>query len=152
MQREMPFELNAEEVHMSSVLVTGGAGYIGSVTVERLAQAGHRVVVLDNLSKGHRAAMHEGVPLVVGDIGDREFVSKTLTEHKVEAVIHFAAMSLRCHAKMVSGVTMVAIVSRTFRPSGFPLAASRRRWSSVKRRRLPPDSSCSLRIRFSSTR
>jgi len=79
---------------MSSVLVTGGAGYIGSVTVERLVGAGHHVVVLDNLSKGHRAAMHEGVPLVVGDIGDRDLVSRTLTEHKVEAVIHFAAKSL----------------------------------------------------------
>jgi UDP-glucose 4-epimerase len=83
-----------EEVRMSSVLVTGGAGYIGSVTVERLARAGHRVVVLDDLSKGHRAAMHEGVPLVVGDIGDRELVTGTLREHAVEAVIHFAAMSL----------------------------------------------------------
>ncbi len=79
---------------MSSVLVTGGAGYIGSVTVERLVCAGHRVVVLDNMSKGHRAAMHEGVPLVVGDIGDHELVAKTLTEHDVEAVVHFAAMSL----------------------------------------------------------
>ena len=79
---------------MASILVTGGAGYIGSVTVERLAEAGHRVVVLDNLSKGHRDAMHEGVPLVVGDIGDRELVARTLREHEVEAVVHFAAMSL----------------------------------------------------------
>jgi hypothetical protein len=52
------------------------------------------------------------------------------------------------HARIVSGVTMVAIWRKTFRPSGFPLAASRRRWSSVKRRRLPPDSSRSFRTRL----
>jgi UDP-glucose 4-epimerase len=77
-----------------SILVTGGAGYIGSVTVERLARAGRRVVVLDDLSKGHRAAVAEGVPLIVGDVGDRDLVGRLLREHRVEAVIHFAAMSL----------------------------------------------------------
>jgi len=78
----------------SSVLVTGGAGYIGSITVERLANAGCRVVVLDDLSKGHRAAVAEGVPLVVGSVGDVELVSRVLREHAVDSVIHFAAMSL----------------------------------------------------------
>jgi UDP-glucose 4-epimerase len=77
-----------------SILVTGGAGYIGSVTVERLARAGRRVVVLDDLSKGHRSAVIEGVPLIVGDVGDRELVGRALREHRVESVIHFAAMSL----------------------------------------------------------
>jgi UDP-glucose 4-epimerase len=77
-----------------SVLVTGGAGYIGSVTVERLVGAGRRVVVLDDLSKGHRAAVTEGVPLVVGDVGDRGLVEGVLREHGVGAVIHFAAQSL----------------------------------------------------------
>ena len=78
----------------SSVLVTGGAGYIGSVTVERLLAAGCRVVVLDNLSKGHRSAVPADVPLVRGDIGDAELVSGLLREHEVDSVIHFAAMSL----------------------------------------------------------
>jgi UDP-glucose 4-epimerase len=78
----------------SSVLVTGGAGYIGSVTVERLVRAGRRVVVLDDLSKGHREALTEGVPLVVGDVGDRDTVEGVLREHGVGAVIHFAARSL----------------------------------------------------------
>lgn len=78
----------------SSVLVTGGAGYIGSVTVERLVAAGCGVVVLDNLSKGHRSAVRAGVPLVSGDIGDIELVTGLLREHEIDAVIHFAAMSL----------------------------------------------------------
>jgi UDP-glucose 4-epimerase len=78
----------------SSVLVTGGAGYIGSVTVERLKGAGCRVVVLDDLSKGHRSAVPSNVPLVVGDIGDEQLVASILREHQVDSVIHFAAMSL----------------------------------------------------------
>jgi len=78
----------------SSILVTGGAGYIGSVTVERLVEAGRRVVVLDDLSSGHRSAVADGVPLVVGHVGDRRLVERLLRENEVEAVIHFAAMSL----------------------------------------------------------
>jgi UDP-glucose 4-epimerase len=78
----------------SSVLVTGGAGYIGSVTVERLIEAGRRVVVLDDLSRGHRDAVSAGVPLVVGDIGDAGLVLDALRRHEVDAVVHFAAASL----------------------------------------------------------
>ena len=78
----------------SSVLITGGAGYIGSVTVERLVTAGRRVVVLDNLSKGHRSAVRGDVPFVLGDIGDIELVAGLLREHEIDSVIHFAAMSL----------------------------------------------------------
>ena len=77
-----------------SVLVTGGAGYIGSVTVERLTDAGRPVVVLDDLSKGHRAAIPDGVPLVVGDFGDMDVVVRVIREHEVSSVIHFAALSL----------------------------------------------------------
>ncbi|MBN2564995.1 MAG: UDP-glucose 4-epimerase GalE [Candidatus Eisenbacteria bacterium] len=77
-----------------AVLVTGGAGYIGSVTVERLVSAGRRVVILDNLSKGHRSAVPAGAKLVVGDIGDERLVGELIKGHGVEAVIHFAAMSL----------------------------------------------------------
>lgn len=78
----------------SAVLVTGGAGYIGSITVQRLVEAGRGVVVLDDLSKGHRGAVLDGVPLVVGCVGDAPLVESVLREHGVDSVIHFAARSL----------------------------------------------------------
>jgi UDP-glucose 4-epimerase len=78
----------------TSVLVTGGAGYIGSVTVERLLSAGCRVVVLDNLSKGHRSAVPDKAAFAQGDVGDIGLVARLLREHEVDSVIHFAAMSL----------------------------------------------------------
>jgi UDP-glucose 4-epimerase len=74
-----------------TVLVTGGAGYIGSQMVYALMDAGERVVVLDNLSTGHRRAVAAGVPLVVGESGDQPLVSRLIREHDIEAVIHFAA-------------------------------------------------------------
>lgn len=74
-----------------SVLVTGGAGYIGSVAVELLRRRGERVVVLDNLSRGHRAAVAPDVPLHVGDVGDASLVHEIVREHAVEACLHFAA-------------------------------------------------------------
>lgn len=77
-----------------AVLVVGGAGYIGSVTVERLRLAGRQVVVLDNLSKGHREAVPAGVPLEVGDFGDRSFLEMVFGRHRIEAVMHFGALSL----------------------------------------------------------
>jgi UDP-glucose 4-epimerase len=76
-----------------NILVTGGAGYIGSHTVLELVGRGHRVVVLDNLSKGHRAALH-GVELVHGDTGNSALVRDLFKKHEVEAVVHFAASSL----------------------------------------------------------
>jgi UDP-glucose 4-epimerase len=75
------------------VLVTGGAGYVGSVTVETLHEAGHDVVVLDDLSTGHRQAVVEGVPLEVGSYGDPETISRVLAAHRIEAVLHCAAKS-----------------------------------------------------------
>jgi UDP-glucose 4-epimerase len=74
------------------VLVTGGAGYIGSVTVERLIERGDDVVVLDDLSTGHRGAIAPGAELRVGDLLDREAVASALAG--CEAVIHFAAKAL----------------------------------------------------------
>ena len=74
-----------------TVLVTGGAGYVGSHMVLELVDAGERVVVLDNLSAGFPWAVAEGVPLIVGDTGDQTLVARLIREHGVEAIIHFAA-------------------------------------------------------------
>ncbi len=76
------------------VLVTGGAGYVGSVSVEALVAAGHDVLVLDDLSKGHRDALPDGIPLVVGSYGDRAVVGPLLAKTPVDAVLHCAARSL----------------------------------------------------------
>ena len=78
----------------SNILVTGGAGYIGSHTVHVLRERGYNIVVLDNLSTGHAPAVPRDVPLIIGDIRDTELVQKTLQEHSIQAVIHFAADSL----------------------------------------------------------
>lgn len=72
------------------VLVTGGAGYIGSHVVRQLAQAGHDIVVFDNLSTGYRWAVTAG-ELVVGDLADESAVNDLFSEHRFEAVLHFAA-------------------------------------------------------------
>jgi len=76
------------------VLVTGGAGYIGSVTVERLIAHGHDVVVFDDLSQGHRAAVHPTAEFVEGNLGDAAIVHSLLAEHGCEAVMHFASRTL----------------------------------------------------------
>ncbi|HWQ61170.1 MAG TPA: UDP-glucose 4-epimerase GalE, partial [Negativicutes bacterium] len=77
-----------------NVLVTGGAGYIGSHTVHELLRAGLRVAVYDNLSKGHEQAVPAGVTTIAGDIRDRDKLAGALAHHRIEAVIHFAASSL----------------------------------------------------------
>ncbi len=74
-----------------SVLITGGAGYIGSVAVELLKRSGERVVVLDNLSRGRREAVPPDVPFYQADVGDGSLVRSLVLEHKVESCIHFAA-------------------------------------------------------------
>jgi UDP-glucose 4-epimerase len=74
-----------------SILVTGGAGYIGSHMVHALADACESVVVLDNLSTGFDWAIAKGVPLIVGDTGDQALVSKLIKQHGVTDIIHFAA-------------------------------------------------------------
>jgi UDP-glucose 4-epimerase len=73
-----------------TVLVTGGAGYIGSHMVLALTDQGHNVVVLDNLTTGFAWAIAPGAKLVEGDIGDEALVHHILKEHKVEAIVHFA--------------------------------------------------------------
>ena len=76
-----------------AILVTGGAGYIGSHVVRQLVERGERAVVLDNLSTGYRSAVL-GAPLVVGNTADRELVGRVLAEHAVDTVMHFAAHTI----------------------------------------------------------
>src|SRR5947209_20043865 len=75
------------------LLVTGGAGYIGSIVAARLLEAGHEVVVQDNLEQGHRAAVPKGARLVVADLLDGEATTAVLAEG-FEGVLHFAALAL----------------------------------------------------------
>lgn len=82
------------------ILVTGGAGYIGSVTVAELVDAGEGVVVLDDLSTGHRSSVPPKVPFVQGDIADDALVRSVIREHGVRAVVHFAAKSLVAESTM----------------------------------------------------
>lgn len=76
------------------VLVTGGAGYVGSTTAERLIDAGHEVVVYDSLVRGYRGAVPPAATLIVGDIGDAALFERTLREQQVEAVLHCAGLAL----------------------------------------------------------
>lgn len=76
-----------------SILITGGAGYIGSVTTELLCARGEPVVVLDNLSRGHRDAVAPEVPFYEGNAGDRELVTRIVHEHGIDECIHFAAFA-----------------------------------------------------------
>ena len=77
-----------------AILVTGGAGYIGSHMVHELVDAGEAVVVLDNLATGFDWAVAEGVPLIVGDTGDQPLVASIIAQHEIEAIIHFAASTV----------------------------------------------------------
>jgi UDP-glucose 4-epimerase len=80
-------------VSNGSVLVTGGAGYIGSHVVRQLGEIQEKVVVLDNLGKGFRQAITAG-ELVVGDVGDQALVSRVMAQHQVDTVMHFAAHTI----------------------------------------------------------
>src|SRR5512134_3545571 len=74
-----------------NILVTGGAGYIGSATAEALLKAGHSVTVYDSLITGHRRAVPDGATFVEADLSDSHTLAKTLTDQKFDAVMHFAA-------------------------------------------------------------
>jgi UDP-glucose 4-epimerase len=76
-----------------AILVAGGAGYIGSVTVELLRAAGERVVVLDNLVRGHLPSLDADIPFYKGNIGDRALLARIAAEHQLESCIHFAAVT-----------------------------------------------------------
>lgn len=77
-----------------AILVTGGAGYIGSHVVYGLIEQGQDVIVLDNFSSGFREAVAEQAKLVVGDVGDAELVSRLIAEHSIDAIMHFAASTV----------------------------------------------------------
>jgi UDP-glucose 4-epimerase len=79
---------------MTRILVTGGAGYVGSVSVEAFLAAGHSVLVLDDLTTGHRAAVPAGAQLHVGSYGESAEVTRLLIDEGVEAILHCAARSL----------------------------------------------------------
>jgi len=76
------------------VFVTGGAGYIGSVATEQLVKAGHDVVVFDNLSQGHRSAVHPQARFIEGDLADVKAIAEAFQQTRPEAIMHFAAKSL----------------------------------------------------------
>ena len=76
------------------ILVTGGAGYIGSIVTEVLLGKGHEVVVFDNLAQGHRAAVPDEAHWVQGDLAAVDEIRATVKEHRPDAVMHFAARSL----------------------------------------------------------
>ncbi len=78
---------------MQTYLIVGGAGYIGSHVVRALLASGHEVLVLDNLEKGHRQAVH-GCEFFQGDLGDRDLLGRIFSRHGVDCVMHFAAYAL----------------------------------------------------------
>jgi UDP-glucose 4-epimerase len=90
------FQLSSFTVRRTlvKILVTGGAGYIGSIVVEQLIEAGESVVVFDNLYQGHRAAVHPDAIFVEGDLADQVAVDALLSEHQPEAIMHFASHTL----------------------------------------------------------
>jgi UDP-glucose 4-epimerase len=79
---------------MTTILVTGGAGYVGSVSAAAFLDAGHAVVVLDDLTTGHRAAVPEGALLREGSYGDATLMARLLADDRIEAILHCAARSL----------------------------------------------------------
>ena len=76
-----------------TILITGGAGFIGGHTVLALIDRGEIPIVLDDLSTGNRAAVPSGVPFFAGDVGDMELVLRLVQNHRIDAILHFAANS-----------------------------------------------------------
>jgi UDP-glucose 4-epimerase len=98
-----------------AILVTGGAGYIGSVVVEDLYTRGENVVVIDNLIYGHRAAVGSEVPFYEGNIGEKELVQTIIDEHKVDACMHFSAFAYVGESVEKPGKYFENNASQTFR-------------------------------------
>lgn len=76
-----------------AILVTGGAGYIGSVTVELLTNKGENVIILDDLARGHRESLNSDTPFYHGKAGDRDLIARIAKEHQIDSCIHFAALA-----------------------------------------------------------
>jgi UDP-glucose 4-epimerase len=76
-----------------SILLTGGAGYIGGATLRLLKGAGEDVIVIDNLSRGHRESLPVGVPFYEGNVGDADLVARVIRDHGIRTCIHFAAFA-----------------------------------------------------------
>jgi len=106
------------------VLVTGGAGYIGSVVAWQLVDAGHEVTVLDNLSNGNRRAVPKQAELIIGDLSERERLTQLFRTHGFEAVLHFGALieageSMKCpEAFFRNNTANTAILLETMLASG----------------------------------
>lgn len=77
-----------------NILVTGGAGYVGSIAVENLVAAGEEVVVFDNLYQGHREAVHPDAAFIEGDLADAALIRSVIEEYRPEAIMHFASFTL----------------------------------------------------------
>lgn len=105
------------------ILVVGGAGYVGSTSVETLVARGHEVAVFDNLSSGHAASVVDAAPLIVGDIHDGTLLEQVLREKRIDAVLHCAARSLvgesmndpglYYHNNVAGGVSLLEAMKRT---------------------------------------
>ncbi len=105
------------------ILVVGGAGYVGSTSVETLVARGHEVAVFDNLSSGHAASVVDAAPLIVGDIHDGALLEQVLREQRIDAVLHCAARSLvgesmsdpglYYHNNVAGGVSLLEAMKRT---------------------------------------
>src|SRR5690348_4442802 len=88
----LPHSRVQKEPQPMNVLVAGGAGYIGSHTVTRITEAGHKPVIYDNLARGHREVIEIlDVPAVVADLNDRTPLLEALEEYRIDTVMHFAA-------------------------------------------------------------
>lgn len=102
------------------ILVTGGAGYIGSIVVEQLLAGGHQVMVIDNLQEGHREAVLPEAEFCQGDFGDSRLLARIFDKHKIEAVFHFAAETtiefsmtdpgLYFRNNVVNGITLLDVM------------------------------------------
>jgi len=99
------------------LLVTGGAGYVGSVVAEFAVRAGHEVTVIDNLQGGKRAAVPNGCCLVVADFGDEQMLNCVFSGGRVDAVIHLAAEAAIGASMTDPARFFVSNVSRTIRSS-----------------------------------
>ena len=115
------------------ILITGGAGYIGSHTVKHLIQYGYECLVIDNLSYGHKEAVHEKALFLQGDILDEAFLRTVFSTYSIEAVIHFAAFASveestkdpqKYYTNNVFGTLNLLKVMRDFNVDDFHLKAN----------------------------